>query len=487
MKNALHLLIFTMMMSATHVMSSGQTLLASPRSALYALPASRLAQSLPPAHDADYPVVEPIDPRRFPPNPLGILSPDPLLKDPKQVLSDLEKDQLRSALDELHQMGQQQFSEKQPDAAFLTWFRELRLRQALGFREEIFALAKVGETAWQNNRTRDLRDITERLQAIQAKIQPPTSGQNAPQSNPPQFNSSQSNPPQFNPPLSLALDDLTTSELQDYLALAYQVVRSPQLALSIYEPRLQKLRTESTTLSAIEAFKTLNAIGQVHLDWFRYGKAQRTYQDLRDLSRLAQDRTSEALYLIQLTHIAEQRHQPQDAIGPLQDLIQLYSTQPEVQPALYLRLAQNYSAAKDWLNAERSYQTTFTLSQPLSQNSYGSTALFELATLYQRTDRLAAAEQVYDYLVDAEQAVYNLHNAMKAADFLGQMRDRQQNYVGAITAYEQSKALAQRLSIQPEQMQLLQSRLDKTRQKIASPTPSSPIAPGLTSPKPVEQ
>ncbi len=399
-----------------------------------------------PARDFDYPAVTPIDPRRFPPNPLGILTPDPLLLDPNRVLSELEKDQLRSELDNLHQKGQQLFTQKKSDEAFLTWFRELRLRQALGTREEIFALAKVGETAWQNNRTRDLRDITERLQAIQAQI---------PQS-----------PPQT----------LDTIELNEYLALAYQVLRSPQLALTIHEPRLTKLRTDAASQNPIEIFKTLNSIGQIHLDWFRYGKAQRTYQDLRELSRLAQDRTSEALYLIQLTYIAEQRRQPQDAISPLQDLIQLYLAQLEVQPALNLRLAQNYAAAQDWPNAERTYQATFTLSQNLSQNSYGSTALFELADLYKRTDRFKDAEQVYDYLVDAEQAIYNLHNAMKASDFLGQMRERQQNIQGAIVAYEQAKALAQRLALTPAQTQPLQTRLDNTRKKL-TPNPAAPVIP----------
>ncbi len=391
-----------------------------------------------PTQDFDYPAVAPIDPRRFPPNPLGILTTDPLLPDSSRALSELEKDTLRSALNNLHQEGQQQFVSKKSDEAFLTWFRELRLRQALGFREEIFALAKVGETAWQNNRTRDLRDITERLQAIQTQIQS---------------------------------DSQSSTELNEYLALAYQVVRSPQLALSIHEPRLTKLRTDVTSQNLIEGFKTLNAVGQIHLDWFRYGKAQQTYQDLRELSRLAQDRTSEALYLIQLTYIAEERRQPQDAIGPLQDLIQLYSQTPEVQPALNLRLAQNHAAARDWPNAERRYQATFNLSQSLSQNSYGSTALFELAEVYRRTDRFKDAEQVYDYLVDAEQAVYNLHNAMKASDYLGQMRDRQQNYSGAIVAYEQAKALAQRLAIKPDQLQPLQQRLDSTRKKI-TPNPS---------------
>ncbi|MCY7408415.1 MAG: tetratricopeptide repeat protein [Alkalinema sp. CAN_BIN05] len=405
------------------------------------------------AREVEYPAVTAPDPQRFPPNPLGQVLPDPLLSDPqlllepRRSLNDLEKEKLRSALDRLHIEGQTQFSQKKSDEAFLIWFRELRLRRVLGFREEIFALAKIGEIAWQNNRTRDLRDITERLQVIQIKIQP------------------QSNPATPSP----IFDEASFSELNEYLAIAYQVLRAPQLALSIYEPRLQSLRSNALPNSLpnnpIELFKTLNSIGLIHLDWFRYTKAQQIYLDLRELSRLAQNPASEALYLIQLTYIAEQNNQPKDAIGPLQDLIILYAAQPAVQPALTLRLAENYDKAQDLGNAEKNYQTTFTVSQTLSQNSYGSSALFALGDLYRRTDRFPAAEQVYDFLVDSEQAVYNLHNAMKASDSLGQMRDRQQNYPGAIAAYEQATAIAQRLAISPDLIQPLRKRLEIARKK----------------------
>ncbi len=407
--------------------------------------------------EVEYPPVTAPDPQRFPPNPLGKVLPDPLISDPqlliepRRSLNDLEKEKLRSALDALHSEGKAQLAQKKSDEAFLIWFRELRLRRILGFREEIFALAKIGEIAWQNNRTSNLRDITERLQVIQIKIQP------------------QSNPVIPSP----IFDEASFPELNEYLAIAYQVLRAPQLALSIYEPRLQSLRSNALPNSLptalpnnpIELFKTLNSIGLIHLDWFRYTKAQRTYQDLRELSRLAQNPASEALYLIQLTYIAEQNHQPKDAIGALQELIVLYAARPEVQPALTLRLAENYDTDQDFSNAEKNYQATFTLSQTLSQNSYGSTALFALGDLYRRTERFPAAEQVYDFLVDSEQAVYNLHNAMKASDSLGQMRDRQQNYPGAIVAYEQATAIAQRLAISPDLLQPLRKRLESARKK----------------------
>lgn len=403
--------------------------------------------------EPEYPKVMVPDPKRAPPNPLDDETPDPIFPDRTRRLGELGREELRSTLDGLSQSANQLLVEKKSDDAFKLWFRELRLRQILGDREEIFALARIGEIAWQNNRTRDLRDITERLQKIQLKIAVPPNL--APTTLVPTSESILMTPPE------------SRTELNEYLALAYQVVRSPQLALSIYEPRLQQLRNAQASLenNPLEGFKTLNSIGLVHLDWFRYEKASRTYGELLQLARLTNDRSLEALYLIQLTYIAEQRRTYKDAIGSLEALLKLYATQPEIQPALYLRLAENQEADRDFGVAETSYQKTFTLSQTLSQSSYSSTALFKLGDLYRRTDRPAAAAQVYDYLVDAEQAVYNLHNAMKAADSLGQMRSIQKDHQGAIDSYEKALALARSLAIAPEP---IQRRLDLARKSLAA-------------------
>ena len=403
--------------------------------------------------EPEYPKILPPDPKRVPPNPLDDETPDPLFPDRTRLLGELGREELRSTLNGLTQDANQLLVQKKPDDAFKLWFRELRLRRVLGDREEIFALARIGEIAWQNNRTRDLRDITERLQKIQIKIAAPT--------NLAPTNLAPTSEAILTPPLE------SRAELNEYLALAYQVVRSPQLALSVYEPRLQQLRNAQASLenNPLEGFKTLNAIGLVHLDWFRYEKASRTYGELLQLARLTNNRSLEALYLIQITYIAEQRRTYKDAIVSLEALLKLYANQPEIQPALYLRLAENQEADRAFSLAETSYQKAFTLSQTLSQSSYGSTALFKLAELYRRTDRLADAAQVYDYLVDAEQAVYNLHNAMKAADLLGQIQSTQKNYQGAISSYEQALALARSLAIAPEP---IQKRLDLARKSRAA-------------------
>lgn len=410
------------------------------------------AIAVPQTREPEYPKVMVPDPKRVPPNPLNDETPDSIFPDRTRRLGEVGRAELRSTLDGLSQNANQLLIEKKADDAFKLWFQELRLRQILGDREEIFALARIGEIAWQNNRTRDLRDITERLQQIQGTLAAPP--------NLPQTNSAPTSESILIPPPE------SRTELNEYLALAYQVVRSPQLALSIYEPRLQQLRDAQASLenNPLEGFKTLNSIGLVHLDWFRYEKASRTYSELLQLARLTNDRSLEALYLIQLTYIAEQRRTYKDAIGSLEALLKLYATQPEIQPALYLRLAENQDADRAFGVAETNYQKTFTLSQTLSQSSYSSTALFKLGDLYRRTDRPADAAQVYDYLVDSEQAVYNLHNAMKAADLLGQMRSAQKDYPGAINSYEKALALSRSLAIAPES---IQKRLDLARKSLA--------------------
>jgi hypothetical protein len=46
------------------------------------------------------------------------------------------------------------------EGAFEIWYRELRLRRALGYLEEVRALGRVGEIAWQRTQKFDAQVIT---------------------------------------------------------------------------------------------------------------------------------------------------------------------------------------------------------------------------------------------------------------------------------------------------------------------------------------
>ena len=141
-------------------------------------PTSNLQQSVVKTREPDYPRVMPPDPKRVPPNPLDEETSDPLFPDRTRRLGELGREELRSTLDALSIEANQLLVQKKADDAFKLWFRELRLRRILGDREEVFALARIGEIAWQNNRTRDLRDITERLQKIQINTASPANPTN---------------------------------------------------------------------------------------------------------------------------------------------------------------------------------------------------------------------------------------------------------------------------------------------------------------------
>src|SRR6476646_9135759 len=94
-----------------------------------------------------------VEPDEFPPNPLELKTPDPLLPQTGRPLTTQEQQTLRTALDELNTQATSQFQAGQPEAAFEIWYRELRLRRALGPLEEVAALSRVGTTAWEENRT----------------------------------------------------------------------------------------------------------------------------------------------------------------------------------------------------------------------------------------------------------------------------------------------------------------------------------------------
>lgn len=389
------------------------------------------------------------DPNRFPPNPLELNEPDPLLPNPNQPLSASDRKKLSTALDALSVQAAAQLQAGQVQPAFDTWNRELRLRRALGSIEEVTALGRIGEIAWQQNQTQELRYIRQRLQKIQAD----------------------------NPATSTSPEK---DQLSNLLGIAYQLIRTPDLALSVYRPVLEAARQRN---NAAGEFQALNDIGLVQLAWFKYGDAAKTYQDLLQISRTNQDRLNEALYLIQLTYIYEQAKQPKQAIPYLLDLITLYQDQPEVLPALKLRLAENYDAAGDFDNAEKTYQAAYTLAQPLSQSSYSGDALQKLGALYHRYDRLEAAQQVYDFLVDYGQTVQDLYISMNAADQLGQICLAQKNIPGAIAAFQQGLKFAQSLQLRPE---YFSQKLAKIQQSQSSesptapdpkPSPTAPIAP----------
>ncbi|HEY9833720.1 MAG TPA: hypothetical protein V6D26_24430, partial [Stenomitos sp.] len=198
-------------------------------------------------------------PEEFKVNPLEITKPDPLLpRLPKRgTLSPEEQSRLRTAIDELDAQGAALYQQKKADEAFEVWYRGLRLRRALGRVEEVQALGRVGELAWQNTRKFDTQVITRRLQEIQKEAEDQK---------------------------ALNLELLRT------LGQAYQQVRFPEPAVKVYQQILAQERQQGDTQAQETTLKTL---AQLNMDWFNYPQAAAIYEELLTQAQLRGDRVNE--------------------------------------------------------------------------------------------------------------------------------------------------------------------------------------------------
>lgn len=356
---------------------------------------------------------------KFPPSPLELTAPDPLLPGGLQSpLSEPERQKLSTALDDLNAQAIVKYRLGDIPNAFEIWNRELRLRRALGLLNEVVALGRVGDSAWKQNQPNQVILVTRRLQAIQKQVQDPV-----------------------NAKTNLA----ERPQVLQALGTAYQLVRSPGLAVSVYEQMLAEARQRQ---DAIEEVSLLNTIGQLHLSWFDYLKATATYQELLTLSQGKRDLAGEASYLNQLAYVYEQAKQPAQAVQYQQQLADLYQkkSQPELLPALKIRIADNYAASGQTNLAEQNYQEAFKLAQPVFQLAYAGDALRKLGGLYRSNDRLDAALQIYEYLAQVQQQAYDTYGLMESYDQIGQIHLSRNAYPQALTAFNQGLAVAKQLN-----------------------------------------
>lgn len=368
-------------------------------------------------------------------NPLELTTPDPLLPGGlNRPLSEAEKQTLRTALDQLNNEANAKLRSGDTIGAFTIWNRELRLRRALGLLEEVQALGRVGNIAWVQNQSVQVRFITNRLSAIQTQLQQPLKNQ-------------------------VTLPE--RSQILPVLGIAFQQVRSPGLALNVYQQMLTEARARK---DAVAEVNLLNTIAQLHLSWFDYPNAIATYTELLNLARSRNDAPNIELNLTQLAYVHEQATQPAQAVSYQQQLIELYQRNPQqarlIAP-LKIRQGDNFAAAKQLEAAEKAYQEAFQLAQPLAQLAYASDALRKLAALYRSNNRLDAALQVYEYLAGVQQQAYDSFGVMDAYDQIGQIQLQRKAFPAAANAFRQGLAIAQQLNYRvdyfTEQIQKIQA------------------------------
>jgi tetratricopeptide (TPR) repeat protein len=363
----------------------------------------------------------------FPPNPLELKTPDPLVREDleQRPLTPAERKQLIPVLNQLDAQATAQLKAGDAIGAFDTWNRELRLRRYLGPVEEVKALGRVGDAAWRENNTPQLRWITGRLDEIFADTKAPTPGLG--------------NNVSFG--RANVADRVT---LLNALGTAYQQVRLPQAAVAVYELLLVEARQRQDEK---QIDSTLTTLGQLYLNWFNYPKAAETYNQLLARARGQRNTQNEVIYLTQLAYIHEQAKEPAQAIPYQEQLVSLYQklNDPKPIPALRVQIGDNYQAISRLDLAERSYQAAYQLAQPLVQLGYASDALKKLGVLYLANDRPDAALRVYNFLVGVEQQAYNVYGMMDAYDQIGKIYVSRKAYPQAVTAFQRALVLARQL------------------------------------------
>lgn len=366
-------------------------------------------------------------PDEFPPNPLELREPDPLLPQgvPGRPLTAAEQKTLAAQLDQLNLQAQTQFRAGNKLQAFDTWNRELRLRRFLGPIPEVQALGRVGDVAWQENQSPEVRWITQRLDALLLPLMPtaqPTST--------------------ITTPADRVGGD--RRGLLQALGLAYQQVRQFSSAVQVYQQVLADAR-QRKDFQTVEA--TLITLGQLHLSGFDYPNAAEVYRELLANARATANQPNVIAYLTQLAYIHEQAKQPEPAIDYEQQLIDLYQTtnQPNLIPALKIKIADNYQTLAKYDLAEQNYQSAYQLSQPLLQFGIASDALQKLGALYLTNERSDAALRVYDYLVAVQQQAYNYYGVMDAYDQLGQIHLARREFPQALISFQRGLSIARQL------------------------------------------
>ncbi len=445
------------------------------------------------------------DPRKqavaeeFPPNPLEITAPDPLIpydyKD--RSLTAQEIRQLRAGANRLAVIGATKLEQGDRVAAFNAWNRELRFRRLAGpLTEEVLTLGRVGDVAWRESNTAQLRWITKRLDEILAKTQTEQSASKGQLATPDRLSALETLPPDLSldpsqvakiiengtsssQPDAQAAPTLTARQLLgtldtnplavggmnaiailgnlnkqvsllDALGFAYQQVRLPQTAVKIYQQLLAEARQRK---DAFKLESTLITLGQLHLSWFDYGSAVQPYQELLARSRDRRDPINFPLYLDRLAYIHEQAKQPAQAIPYQEQLITFHQTalgDAKLIPALTLKIADNHRRLTQLDQAETNYQLAYKLAIPLLQFAHAADALKKLGDLYRANDRLDSALRMYAFLVEIERQAYNTYGVMDAYDQMGQVHLLRKEYPEAIAAFQQALPLAQQLKFRED-------------------------------------
>ncbi len=372
-----------------------------------------------------------------PQNPLEITETDPLLPPEanSRELTELERRELITALTELEQQANTFLEAGDFENTVLAWNRLLRLSRSLGTIEEVQTLGRIGDIAWNRDFSKQVNTISTRLQSIQREAvsrgviaENPTPNNSTPDNSP--------TPEKLDIPLLQAL------------GTAYQQLRSPNLAIPIY----QQLLTHAQATQNINATENyLRTLGVLHMDWFDYAAAALTYQELFKFAVSIDDLANQVIYLEELVYIYDQLKDQERSIATRQELLTYYQTKLELQPkipSLLIEIASSYSILRNPQAARDSYQKAYEVAIAARLYAAARDALQGLATLYQTYNQPDTALEIYQILVQVNQQSYDTYFSMRAYDQMGQIHLQRNNYPQALAMFTEGLKIARTLQTQ---------------------------------------
>lgn len=382
--------------------------------------------------------------QRVPGSPLEMTEPDPLLPNPPKTgyLSPPESDRLRLALDELNIRAAAEFAAGNRRQAFNLWNRELRLRRYLGPMEEIAALTRVGQIAWTVEEITQVRVITGRLEAIELAECGVLSAKN----------------PVFGDNLSvLGTDSKSQSQLVSIdtpaqcdlkllqaLGKAYEVLRARSQGIRVYRQILSDARRRGD-VSGEE--KTMQTIGQLHLELLEYREAATIYEELLARTVARREREAEIAYVQELVFIYNQARQRRKAITMRERLIEYHRQNQDIRaiPELQIATASDHQAIGQPNEALAYLRQAYTLAWNQQQFYLARVALEQIAAIYFAAQKLDEALQVYEALLIVDQRAGNLYGMMDVYDQMGQIYKQRQQRDRALVAFQKGLELAKQL------------------------------------------
>lgn len=361
-------------------------------------------------------------------NPLqtGVDRRDPLIPDGygRRKLSTFEIYRLKQEIERLEQTASQELQQGNPNRAFELWYRQLKLARAISTEVEIKALGKVGAIAWQENRTVDLRNIANRLIAIEKEITK-----------------------------EITIANLSP-QLLESLATAYQQVKYLEQAIAIEQQILNDSKQQQNLVAVAE---NLQILAELYIANFDYSLATKTYQELLTLAESKSNSEQINFYLTTLIDLYDRTGQTKLAIATRKRLIKNYIESNKIDQVakLELAIAHDYQTLTQTAKAIAAYKRGLTSASATQQLAIADDALDSLGKLYLKKEQVQQAISTFTQLQTIQRKSYNHYGLINTYDMLGKIYLKLEQKTQAQQYFQQALELAKALDYKVDYFQQL--------------------------------